>query len=266
MGIIKCLIYIMERALFRRIKDQSDGHTHMYFVGQAGYIIKNDCGYLLGVDLYLSDVVESVEGHDGFKRLLPRILEPADVSFDILIATHWHRDHFDIGSISNLMNNGKTVLLCAEDCRDDVNVLGIDKTRVIYVKPGDSFEYGGFVIHFVNCDHGTQTPFAVGVVVEASGKRIYMAGDTCYRPDWVREFLSFGSIDVYIAPINGVFGNMSEDDCARMSELICPKVTVPCHYGMFASHMGSPGKFIDIMRRKGLPYQLMAPGDDIIIS
>ena len=61
--------------------------TTLFSAGQAGYIIKSSSGQLLGIDLYLSDCVERLEGNIGFKRLLPRLLAPYDIAFDCLIAT-----------------------------------------------------------------------------------------------------------------------------------------------------------------------------------
>ena len=74
------------------------GVTHLFSMGQAGYIIKSQKGQTLGIDLYLSECVEPLEGHDGYHRLMPRIVEPKDLQLDMLIATHFHRDHFDVGA------------------------------------------------------------------------------------------------------------------------------------------------------------------------
>ena len=40
------------------------GKTHIFFLGQAGFVFKSSTGTVLGVDLYLSDCVERF---DGFK-------------------------------------------------------------------------------------------------------------------------------------------------------------------------------------------------------
>ena len=63
------------------------GQTHLFSVGQAGFIIKSKSGQLLAIDLYLSDCVERVEGHAGYKRMLPKILKADELEFDAVIAT-----------------------------------------------------------------------------------------------------------------------------------------------------------------------------------
>lgn len=226
------------------------GKTHLFSVGQAGFIIKSACGQLLAIDLYLSDCVERVEGNVGFKRLLPRILSPYDLDFDAVIATHFHRDHFDIDAIPSLMANGHTRLFAAEDCRGSVAQLEMKENNITYVKPDMTCACGDFTINFVNCDHGAGAPQAVGAIVHVDDKIIFETGDTCLRLDWVDYFKAHGAPDVLIAPINGAFGNMDEQDCAAFADAVEAKLTVPCHCGMFASHGGNFGKFYEIMTQR----------------
>lgn len=238
------------------------GKTHIFSVGQAGFIIKSANGQLLGIDLYLSNCVERVEGHVGYKRLLPPILSEDEIVFDYLIATHFHRDHFDIDAIPGMMKNNRTKLFAAYDCVQDVERLEIEKERVSFVKPGDSFNSGDFEVTFINCDHGTGAPKAVGVIVVVDGKIIIETGDTCLRLDRVDEYLSKGKIDVLIAPINGAYGNLNERECASLSEATGAKITIPCHYGMFASHHGDVGKFYEIMSEQKRSFHIMTLGED----
>ena len=90
-----------------------------------------------------------------------------------------------------------------------------------------------------------------------------MAGDTCLRLDRTEEALRWGSIDVLIAPINGAYGNLNEDECARLSAALAPGLTIPSHYGMFAAHGGDVGRFYRIMTETypERPFLLMAMGE-----
>lgn len=243
------------------------GKTYLFYAGQAGFIIKSKSGQTLALDLYLSDCGERFEGHIGFKRLLPRILSPQEVIFDYIIATHPHFDHYDVDSMPFLMSNPHTRLFASVDCNKFVNDASLDDSRVTYVKPFDTCKAGDFTLHFINCDHGTLAPDAVGVIIEIDGKRIMVAGDTCLRLDRKEEYLSEGPIDIMVAPINGAYGNLNEDDCAELSKALHPKLTIPCHYGLFATHKGLPGLFMEIMAKKNpnLKYLLMTMGESIII-
>ena len=223
------------------------GKTYLFFVGQAGYIIKSSSGQLLGIDMYLSDCVERVEENIGFRRLLPKILSPDELEFDCVITTHSHVDHFDIDTVPQLVANGKTKLFASADCKAYVKSLRIICDHITYVTPGDEATCGDFKLDFVNCDHGTGAPDAFGVAVTVDGKRILEVGDTCLRMDRVGEYQKKGPFDILIAPINGAYGNLNEEECAKLANALNPKLTIPCHYGMFAAHGGDPGKFYEIM-------------------
>ena len=251
----------------REVVDAPLGVTRLFWTGQAGFVIKSAEGKLLGIDLYLSECVEPVEGHVGYHRLMPQILGYDDLQFDVMIATHYHRDHFDIDAMPALMSNGHTRLLCAYDCVDDVKRLGIDETRVTYVKPGDTYEIDGFKLSFIHSDHGAGAPLEVGAIVTVDNKHILEVGDTCLRLDWKEEYLKEGPLGVLIAPINGAYGNLNEQENVDLTAALSPKLTVPCHFGMFASHRGNPGLWKELLEQQ-LPQQqfkIFTMGEGIVI-
>lgn len=244
------------------------GVTSLFSMGQAGYIVKSQSGETLGIDLYLSECVEPVEGHDGYHRLLPQIVKPEDLCLDVVIATHFHRDHFDIDAMQGLMANGKTHLYCAYDCEEDVKRLGIDECRVTFVKPGDRYIVGRFDIRFIHSDHGVGASQEVGVLLTVDGKNILEVGDTSLHIDWKEEYLSAGPLDVLIAPINGAYGNLNEKEQVLLTKALQPKLTIPCHFGMFASHGGNPGLWRELLLQQ-LPqqkYKLFTMGEGITID
>ena len=108
------------------VSDAGKGNVHLFSAGQAGYIVKSASGRLLGIDLYLSDCVERMEGHMGYKRLLPKILGFYDLRFDVLVATHPHMDHFDIDAIPALMSYRTTRLFCSGGCQELVRRTGME--------------------------------------------------------------------------------------------------------------------------------------------
>lgn len=232
----------------------------LFATGQAGFIVKSSSCQLLAIDLYLSNCVERLEEHKGFKRLLPQILDSSSLTFDYIICTHLHLDHFDIDAVPEMMSRGSK-LFCSVDCEQLVHQLQMEyyDDQITYVKPGDHEFAGDFDITFVNCDHGTGVPDAVGVVVKVDGKTIYEVGDSCLRLDRVNEISQ--PLDVLISPINGQFGNMNSDDTATLAGALKPGLTIPCHYGMFASHGGDLKRFYDVMTEKKLPMLIMQQGE-----
>lgn len=243
------------------------GKTHLFFAGQAGFIVKSKNGQTLAIDLYLSECVERFEGHMGFKRLMPKMLSPEELTFDVIIATHPHFDHFDVDAMPFLMYEEKTQLFASADCEKLVCQLGMNgekmMKRIHFVRPGNCCEIGDFRLDFIQCDHGTGAPDAFGVIITVDGLRICEVGDTCLRLDRVNECNSQGQLDVLIGPINGAYGNLNEKDFAMLCGAVKPKLAIPCHYGMFASHGGNPGMFCKEMNERypDIPYLLMQMGE-----
>ena len=231
------------------------------FAGQAGFILQTKAGYRVGIDLYLSDCCNRYE---GLKRLMPYVFQPTELDLDLLIATHAHYDHFDPDSVPLLLADPKTRLLCAYDCKVEAERLHLDESRITYLKVGDVFENEELKLTAILCDHGDEAPEAIGLLIEVDGKRIYIAGDTCYRED-VLGMECLAGVDVFILPINGAYGNLNEVEGAKAAGKIQAKLTIPCHFWNFAEHFGNPYLFMEEMTEKnpGLTYNLMRGGETI---
>lgn len=231
------------------------------FAGQAGFIIESSRGYKTGIDLYLSDCCNR---YFGFKRLMPYLYNPLDMNLDLLVATHAHYDHFDPDSIPLIMANKKTQLLCTFDCIEEVKRLGIPENRVTYIKENEIFRNDEISIKAMPCDHGKDTPYAIGLLIEIDGKKIYITGDTSFRDDNFNN-TELKNVDVMIMPINGAFGNLDEKEAAKAADIISPKLCIPCHYWNFAEHGGNPHIFKKEMdeKFKDIEYILMRPGERI---
>lgn len=239
-----------------------EGTVGVCFLGQAGFIFKTPGGQLVAVDPYLSNCCEQ---YFGFKRLMPYILDAGDLVFDQIITTHAHYDHFDPDSIPVMMQNGHTELIGALDIKTECERLGIHE-NVTYLACGDTLERGEVKITAVPCDHGKDTPYALGLLLEISGKRIYIMGDTAYRPDYLENPMLHG-VDLLILPINGAFGNLNEEQAANVIRQLKPVLAVPCHFWNFAEHGGDPGLFRRIMSETGQAdgYRLMRQGEIFLL-
>lgn len=241
----------------------SNNVTSLTFAGQAGFIIESKNGYRIGIDLYLSDCCYR---YFGFKRLLPFLYNPLELELDLLIATHSHYDHFDPDSVPIIMSNPKTKLLCAKDCYTEAERLGLEQKHIEYISQGDIFEMFGVKIKAMKCDHGLETPDAIGLFIMVDNKKIYITGDTCFREDYFKNS-ELKNCDIMIMPINGAFGNLNEIEAAKAVSIVSPKLCVPCHYWNFAEHGGNPYLFMNEMSRNynDINYKLMRLGEKIEI-
>ena len=235
--------------------------TLLTYAGQAGFIIESAEGYRIGIDLYLSNCCER---YFGFKRLMSYLYNPVELNLDLLIATHAHYDHFDPDSVPLIMSDKKVSLVAAADVRVEAEKLNLDNDRITYIKEGEVFQNSSILIKAMPCDHGAETPDAIGLLITIDGKKIYIAGDTCYREEYFTS-TELENVDVMIMPINGAFGNLNEIEGAKAAGLVNPKFAIPCHYWNFAEHGGNPNIFAEEMRDKyaETDFVLMQCGETI---
>lgn len=239
------------------------GSVGVFFLGQAGFAFKTPGGQLIALDPYLSNCCER---YVGFKRLMPCILEPGEVEFDTLLISHAHYDHFDPDSVPLMMSNGHTELIGAKDVAVECERLNL-KDRVTFLSCHETVQTGEMKVTGLPCDHGELAPDALGFLLEIEGKRIYIMGDTAFRPDlWDNDTVR--NVDLLILPINGAFGNLNEQEAASAVALLTPHLAIPCHYWNFAEHGGDPGKFQEAMKRTSpdQAYCLMRQGEGILLS
>ena len=112
---------------------------------------------------------------------------------------------------------------------------------------GDTINIYGFELNFIDSDHGEGAPKEIAPIISVDGKNILEVGDTSLHLEWKNEYLKKGVLDVLIAPINGAYGNLNESENVELAHSLSPKLLVPCHFGMFASHGGNPGLWKDLL-------------------
>ena len=251
--------YFAQKVMAERIPEERVG---VYFLGQAGFLFKTPSGQLAAVDPYLSDCCER---YFGFKRLMPHLLGADELKLDQLIISHAHYDHFDPDSVPVLMAGGKTELIGALDTEAECKRLGLSK-NITYLAQGETVIRGDVAVKGMPCDHGDLAPEALGLLLTVNGKKIYLMGDTAYRPDYL-ENEEIQDVDLLILPINGAFGNLNEEQAAQVIARLQPKLAVPCHYWNFAEHGGNPGLFQKAMSEiaPDIPYVLMRQGEGMLI-
>lgn len=209
----------------------------LFFMGQAGFIIKDKQGLLYAFDVYLTDCCER---EFGFKRLMPKILSPEDAEFDYVFTTHDHFDHYDIDAMPILMDNSKCKLVTTPTGKNLATRQGFgDRTLVLTC--GQTISVGNISVTAVSCDHGELAKDALGFIIQIEDMKIYLVGDSAFHKEMAQDK---GQIDLLFVPINGAFGNMNEDEAFLFTETLKAKRVVPCHYGNFKEHGGNVNNFI----------------------
>lgn len=202
------------------------------FLGQSGYLLKSG-KYSIMIDPYLSDSVNRVAGRP---RLLPVPISPEDISCDAVICTHDHLDHLDTDTVSRMSE--EQFFITTNGGKEKLEKLG--RNNALALNEGESVTVGDFKITAVFADHTVE---AIGVIVEADGKKLYFSGDTLYNEKLFG--IAKYSPDVSFICINGRLGNMNVTEALAVAKAIGAKINIPTHYDMFASNSEDPHLFAD---------------------
>lgn len=155
-------------------------------------------------------------------------------SVDLVLISHSHWDHLDVGSL-RLIDGAHVVVP-----RGMAAHLGRRGIRdVSEVEPGDELDWHGLKVQTVPARHRGFGPpvggtdLAVGFVV-AGRQRVYFAGDTA----WFAEMADLvRPVDVALLPVWG-WGptargseHLDPQGAARAAAAIAPRYAVPIHWG-----------------------------------
>jgi L-ascorbate 6-phosphate lactonase len=224
-----------------------EGELALFWVGQAGFILKDSNDRKLAIDLYLTDCGERLK---GFKRISPKILSPTESDPDYYLITHSHFDHLDYDAVPVIASCGKTVFCGPASVVEKLRREHIREEQCIIMRPGDIVLFDGIKVTAVSADHGLLAPDALGYLVEMGGHSIYFSGDTAYRPEYN---LSVSELkpDIAVVCINGQFGNMDALEGAKTAIEVGARLAIPCHFWTFAEHEGNPKIFIEYLETQG---------------
>ncbi|SKC36177.1 MBL fold metallo-hydrolase [Maledivibacter halophilus] len=208
----------------------------LFWLGQAGFVIKNSDDKIIALDPYLTDCGERIK---GFKRLSPKLILPSELQPDIYITTHIHFDHFDFDAIPIVASCPKTKFYGPKSCVDKYIEIGIDKDRITELQLGEEINFNNMMIKPVYADHGSLAPDAVGILMNISGVKLYFSGDTAYHPEKMDDVVKFQP-DIAVLSVNGKFGNLNSTEGAKLANIVKTKVAIPCHFWTFREHGGDP--------------------------
>ena len=244
------------------------GTAELFYLGQAGFMIKGTSGVVIGLDLYLSDALESADG--AYKRLIPTPLTVAEFTADILASTHAHGDHLDVELAADAARRLPGLhLVGAPDCRPVYRKCNIPDERTSILACGKKIRMDGVDFRAVYADHGELAPEAVGLIIDCGGVRIYHTGDTSCCPERLAALPEASGVDVLIVPINPAYGNPGEKGAAEIAAALRPRSVLAAHFGMFVEHGGVPGAFLNEAAGRlpaGVQALVPAPGEKFTIA
>jgi L-ascorbate metabolism protein UlaG (beta-lactamase superfamily) len=239
-----------------------------WWMGQLSYILK-----LGDKVLYLDPFLSPSKA-----RTTPPLLKPAEVTnAAVITGSHDHGDHIDRPvwpALARGSPQAKFVVPALLAAKLSA-ALKIPEGRFVGLDDAASAEVAGVRItgvaaahEFLNQDPATGKYPYLGFVIEASGCRIYHAGDTCKYEGLETRLKKFGGFDVAFLPINGrdaprlrsnCIGNMTFQEAVDLAGAVGVRLAIPSHWDMFKNNSEDPQKFADYMAVKFPRVRTMIP-------
>lgn len=232
------------------------GRLCFWWLGQHGFVVKT-AGAVVYLDPFLSGRPD---------RLVPPLLDPRAVTHaTVITGSHDHDDHVDDPSLRLLLEaSPAAALVVPRAVRERLSSAGFPEQRLLGIDHGQQATVGPVRVtavkaahEFFDVDPRTGHPY-LGFIVEADGVTIYHSGDTCVY-DGMVPLLAGWRLDVAFLPINGrdgkrlragIIGNMTWQEAVDLAGSLRPRLTVPCHYDMFAGNTADPRLFAEYLEVK----------------
>lgn len=193
------------------------------WLGQNGLVLYTKNKTIL-IDPYLTDVCST-------KRNFPAPKEIYDIKPDIIICTHDHLDHTEKGSLEPfLKREDKCIEVIAPyNAYTLLRSWGYMQHNYLLFAPHTVWTSDDVCITGVRAFHSDLT--ALGFIIEAEGKKLYVTGDTLYNTDILLDLPN----DIYamFVCINGKGNNMNAIDAAEFAKAVNPTKAFPVHWGLF---------------------------------
>ncbi len=197
------------------------------WLGQAGLLFETGDKKII-VDPYLSNSVEAID--PSKKRRVAVNGAFLKIKPNIILLTHDHLDHTDPETLAHYLTEDSNVcVLASGNAWLTVRKFGGNNN---YVQFNRHTQWTENDIRFtaVKAEHSDTD--AIGIIMEAEGKKYYITGDTLYNDDIFADLPQ--DIDYVFLPVNGKGNNMNLCDAARFCEQVGAKA-VPLHCGLFDS-------------------------------
>jgi len=156
---------------------------------------------------------------------LAKHIDISTLQADYILLTHAHQDHvLDVEAIAE--RTGATVI-CNAEMSYYYDAKGL---KVIGMNTGGKIELDGVKIkstiafHSSSFADGTYGGNPNGYVVEADGKRVYIAGDTSLTQEMKLIPETVGKLDLAVLPIGDNFTMGFEDACFAADFVQCERV------------------------------------------
>lgn len=242
-------------------------HLTLWWLGQAGFIIKSPRGTVLALDPYLSNSCKAVGAEGGFdmdRRFPPPMAAQELAGVDVYVMTHSHQDHCDSETLAaSRAAGGHGPYVAPAETIEKLRGLGVPDGELHMVWPNRVLEFGdvtlrtAFAIPFAG-DDLTHVGYLVTI---RDGPKIYFTGDTGWH-EVLADAMTVHQPDGLVCVINPAFRNLSPAEAALLAKRLNVKAVIPCHYDLFADNCQPPQMLHTNLKLQGIGerYRLLQHG------
>ena len=187
-------------------------------------------------------------GKDKIIYLDPFRIKEVPHDADYIFITHSHYDHFSVQDILKVAKID-TIFVSTEDTKSSLELMGIPEEQIVIVEPNNNYELKDIKFETVlsyneNKKYHPKKNNWVGYIIELSGNKFYIAGDT----DNIKEIQNIKS-DIAFLPIGGEF-TMKPQEAADLANIIDCKIVVPTHYAEIVGTKEDLEEFINLTNKQ----------------
>lgn len=184
-----------------------------------------------------------------------------EVEADYILITHGHGDH--VGDAVDIAKRTDALVISNFEICNWLQAQGVSRTHAQHIGGGYPHPFGYLKLTIAH--HGSALPDGgyggnpSGLLLDAEGKKVYLAGDTglFYSMCLIGE----EGIDLAVLPIGDNF-TMGPDDALRAVKLIEPQVVMPIHYDTFEVIQQDPHAWAERVRAETSATPLvLEPGE-----
>lgn len=242
------------------------------YLGQSGWKLSFP-ELTIYVDPYLSNSVQEMDAAD-LERLKPIPYPPESVTdADYVLITHEHMDHCDPHTIPNIAKaSPHAIFVGPQPVIDILRQWGVEETRLKLAQEAWTSLSAGQVkiratpaahLEIVRDEQGNLA--CIGFLIEFRSKTIYIAGDTCLKPEIIEAVAAHTPIHIAVLPVNehnyyrarrGIVGNMSIREAIQFAKDIGARNMVAVHWDMFQINSAYPDEIRLIHTRENPGFSL----------
>jgi L-ascorbate metabolism protein UlaG (beta-lactamase superfamily) len=151
------------------------------------------------------------------------------ITADYILVSHGHGDH--VSDLMQIATGTNALVISNFEICNWVAAQGHENVHAQHIGGGYQHPFGRVKLtvafHGSGLPDGSYGGMPAGFLIEAAGKRVYIAGDTALFSDM--QLIGQGGLDLAILPIGDNF-TMGPDDALQAAQFLGAKLVIPYHY------------------------------------